>query len=83
MCTMLLVCGGGKRVSDPLELKLCMVVRHFVGAWEPTWVLSKSHMYFYLSHLPAPVVSEFKLYSLASYLSFSPFIPSNLSSHFY
>lgn len=29
-----------KRVSDPLELKLEMVVNHHVGAWTQTWILS-------------------------------------------
>ena len=31
-----------KRVLDPLELELQMVVNHHVGAGNVTWVLSKS-----------------------------------------
>lgn len=34
--------GGQKRASDPLELKLQMVVRHYVGAGNWTLVHCKS-----------------------------------------
>ena len=47
-----------KRVSDPLELGLKMVVSHYVGAGNPTWVFWKSSQHScLLSHLPGPLLA--------------------------
>lgn len=42
--------GGQKRVSEPIELTLKVVVSHLMGVENPTWVLWKSR-WCLLSHL--------------------------------
>jgi hypothetical protein len=57
VCTMPMLgaCGDQKRAWDPWELELWMVVKHHLGARNPTWVLCKSSKCSHLlTHLSSP-----------------------------